>query len=307
MFERACQRWHIGALYVARRMGRGGCRAAQVIGLLQEYASRDDFFDPNGGLLSFAGLDFLALLAGVNEKTIRRTINDLEAVGVVRVQHRRETSNLYYLVLPTDAGDHLARCDLAIAERRRARQNRSRKPKDGCAQVSTHPGHLGTDSTPKCPTYFERYSESNSSLKGQLRCRLEDNLDLKDSQEERSGNSQPLSDNPNPPIASSASRDRFQPQGLWKFWGLFRARPSPPRRCISPMRRLKLRVWVRRRRALKKSGLPVGALGDWVRSLSSLRTLMTQTHPPNSQCKEGNVRTVEGVQFETDNNRSRIS
>lgn len=165
MFERATQRWHIGALYVARRMGRGGMRAAQLVGLLKEYASRDDFFSDRG-LLSFAGHDFLAILAGVNEKTIRRTFGDLEAVGLVRVERREGTSNLNYLTLPSEAEDHLARCDLMIEKRRKARRKRTQSTGQDRSQVSTHPGQMGTDSTPKCPPYLEEYSEDNFTLKG---------------------------------------------------------------------------------------------------------------------------------------------
>jgi hypothetical protein len=97
IFERARQRWHIGAIFMCRRMGRGSSRALQVAGLLREYASREKFFEPNGGLVTFTGLDFLAILAGVNEKTIRRALVDLEKIGVIRIQHRLENSNLYWL------------------------------------------------------------------------------------------------------------------------------------------------------------------------------------------------------------------
>ena len=113
------------------------------MGLLKEYASREDFFDPDKGLLSFAGHDFLALLAGVNEKTIRRTFADLQRVGVVRSEHREGTSNLNYLILPPEAEDHLARCDLMIERRRRARRKRAHSTERNHSQVSTHPGHHG--------------------------------------------------------------------------------------------------------------------------------------------------------------------
>ena len=97
MFERAIQRWHIGALYITDSMGRGGAGAAHLVGLIREYASREDFFNPDGGLLSFAGQDFLGILAGRDERTIRRRFRSLEKAGLVRVQHREGTSNLNHL------------------------------------------------------------------------------------------------------------------------------------------------------------------------------------------------------------------
>jgi len=124
VFERARQRWHIGTIFMCRKLGRGASRALQVAGLLREYASREKFFEPNGGLVTFTGLDFLAILCGANEKTIRRAMADLEKIGAVKTQHRFENSNLYWLTTTPDAQTHLAKCDRLIEERRKARKKR---------------------------------------------------------------------------------------------------------------------------------------------------------------------------------------
>jgi hypothetical protein len=70
-FERARARWHFGMAYVCRRMGRGSGGALQAAVLLIEHTNRALFYR-DGALVAFPALDLLALLAGVNEKTIRR-------------------------------------------------------------------------------------------------------------------------------------------------------------------------------------------------------------------------------------------
>jgi hypothetical protein len=123
---------------MCRKLGRGASRALQVAGLLREYASRKKFFEPNGGLVTFTGLDFLAILAGANEKTIRRAVADLEKIGVVRSQQRLNTSNLMWLTTPPDAETHLAKCDRLIEQRRKARQRRR-------SQMSKQTGQMGAN------------------------------------------------------------------------------------------------------------------------------------------------------------------
>jgi hypothetical protein len=142
-------------------MGRGASRALQVAGLLREFASRADF-DASGCLLTFIGLDLLALLAGTNEKTIRRAIADLQNGGVVKIQQRFDDSNLYFLIIPPDAEDHLQHCDVVRERRRRARQKRR-------SQVSTGGGQMGmktAETAPKCPTNSDSNSDCNSIPKG---------------------------------------------------------------------------------------------------------------------------------------------
>ena len=142
--ERARQRWHFGAIYICRRMGRGATGALQTAGLLVEHTSRA-LFHRHGHLVAFPGLDLLALLAGVNEKTIRRSIDRLEEAGLVWTQQRHNDSNLYYLTIPPDAETHLFACEAAIIKRRKARQHRDHK------RPSPPEFHL-TDGDTKCPT-----------------------------------------------------------------------------------------------------------------------------------------------------------
>jgi hypothetical protein len=145
-------------MYIARRMGRGAARALQVAGLMREFASRAEF-DAAGCLVTFIGLDLLAVLAGTNEKTIRRAIADLQNAGVLKIEHRFDDSNRYYLTTPPEAEDHLQHCDVVREQRRRARQKRR-------SQVSTGGGQMGVGTAPKCPTNSDSNSDYNSIPKG---------------------------------------------------------------------------------------------------------------------------------------------
>lgn len=51
---------------------------------------------------AFVGLDTLASDLGVNEKTIRRAIEELKAVGCLHVRHQKNKSNIYTPISPQD-------------------------------------------------------------------------------------------------------------------------------------------------------------------------------------------------------------
>src|SRR6516164_4798898 len=159
--ERARQRWHFGAIYICRRMGRGATGALQTAGLLVEHTSRA-LFHRHGHLVAFPGLDLLALLAGVNEKTVRRSIDRLEEAGLVRTQQRHNDSNLYYLTIPPDAEAHLFECDAAIIKRRRARRFRDNMVVPNCPPDRTD----GNGADTKCPTTSDFTSDLHSIPKG---------------------------------------------------------------------------------------------------------------------------------------------
>jgi DNA-binding MarR family transcriptional regulator len=137
-------------------MGRGAAGALQAAVLLIEHTNRALFYR-DGALVAFPALDLLALLAGVNEKTIRRSINKLEGAGLVRIQHRRNDSNLYYLTIPPEAETHLFECDAAIIKRRKT--GRSGAPK--CPPDRTDGNRANT----KCPTTSDYTSDLHSISK----------------------------------------------------------------------------------------------------------------------------------------------
>ena len=155
-FERARQRWHFGIAYLCRRLGRGATGALQASVLLVEHTNRALFYG-DGYLVAFPSLDRLALLAGVSERTMRRAINKLEQIGGVRIQHRHNDSNLYYLTLPPEAEKHLFDCDAAIIRRRKARRR---------ADTKCPPGRTdGNGSDTKCPTTSDLHSDLHSFTK----------------------------------------------------------------------------------------------------------------------------------------------
>lgn len=129
MFERAKDRWLCAMICMAPHLK---CRADRVTSirnvadLMLMHASRAMFFR-GGDLVAFPSLPRLAFMAGLNEKTVRRAINDLVELGLIRVQHRFEDSNYFYLVVPPAAEQHSRAClDLLTNPRNRttsARQN----------------------------------------------------------------------------------------------------------------------------------------------------------------------------------------
>jgi hypothetical protein len=129
-----------------------------VIAELVEHTSREKF-EHEGHLVAFPALDLLALLTGMNEKTVRRAMGGLAEVGLVRIQHRLNQSSLYYLLTPPDAENHLRHCDLMIARRRRARQERR-------SQVSGSGGQMGVAADTKCPTTSDYTSDYTAIPKG---------------------------------------------------------------------------------------------------------------------------------------------
>jgi hypothetical protein len=155
-FERARTRWHFGMAYVCRRMGRGAAGALQAAVLLIEHTNRALFYR-DGVLVAFPALDLLALLAGVNEKTIRRSINKLEGAGLVRIQRRHNDSNFYYLTIPPEAETHLFECEAAITKRRKSRRNGAPK----CPPDRTD----GNGADTKCPTTSDCTSDLHSISK----------------------------------------------------------------------------------------------------------------------------------------------
>ena len=158
--ERARQRWHFGAIYICRRMGRGATGALQAAGLLVEHTSRA-LFHRDGHLVAFPALDLLALLAGINEKTIRRSIDRLEEAGLVRTQQRHNDSNLYYLTIPPDAEAHLYACDEAMTKRRKARRFRDSSVVPKCPPDRTD----GNGADTSRPTTSNYTSDSHSISK----------------------------------------------------------------------------------------------------------------------------------------------
>jgi hypothetical protein len=164
-FERARQRWHFAVIYVSRGMGRGATGALQTAGLLVEYSSRA-LFHRDGHLVAFPGLDLLAMLAGVNEKTIRRAMGKLEQAGLVQTQQRYNDSNLYYLTIPPDADAHLFACDLARSKRRRGKRYGLRNPPDNAVTKCPPDRTDGKGVNTKCPTTSEYTSDLRSIPKG---------------------------------------------------------------------------------------------------------------------------------------------
>jgi hypothetical protein len=147
-------------------MGRGATGALQTAGLLVEHTSRA-LFHRDGHLIAFPGLDLLALLAGVNEKTIRRAIDKLEESGLVRTQHRHNDSNLYYLTIPPDAEAHLFECEAAIIKRKRARRYAlANCPPDMTALICPADRTDGNGADTKCPTTSDYTSDLHSIPKG---------------------------------------------------------------------------------------------------------------------------------------------
>jgi hypothetical protein len=107
---------------------------------------------------------------------------------LVRVQHRFNDSSYIFLLTPPEAEDHLQRCDLMMAERRRERARRS--------QLSGGGGQMGTKSpenAPKCPPTSESTSDSTSDKNGLTIVRPTQNSDSREgkikglSEEERLG------------------------------------------------------------------------------------------------------------------------
>jgi hypothetical protein len=212
-FERALQRWHVGAMYLCRRMGRAANSAHHAAGLLEKYASRELFYR-DGQLVAFPALDLLALLAGVNEKTIRRGIEKLEQAGLVRIQHRYNDNNRYTLTIPVAAEDHLSKTDAAIERRRKTIQRlrdktvpTDRKDKDdtapkcpttvpapeidqphsnssaGLCPSVHHDRTDGSNTVPKCPTTSDLTSDLPLSLRGAFSAVGENNLEGKKEEE----------------------------------------------------------------------------------------------------------------------------
>jgi len=163
-FERARQKWHFAVIYISRGMGRGATGALQTAGLLVEYTSRA-LFHRNGDLVAFPGLDLLAMLAGVNEKTIRRAMGKLEQAGLVRTQQRYNDSNLYYLTIPPDAEAHLFACEMARTKHRRGKWYGLRNPPDNAVTKCPSERTDGSGGDTKCPTTSELHSDLHSISK----------------------------------------------------------------------------------------------------------------------------------------------
>ena len=79
-FERALERWHFGAMHACSSMGRGAFGPLRTVDTLFHKANRARFYK-DGNLVAFPGLDLMALLSGMNEKTLRRHLDRLEKAG----------------------------------------------------------------------------------------------------------------------------------------------------------------------------------------------------------------------------------
>jgi Replication protein C N-terminal domain len=122
MFERAKDRWLCAVICMAPHLK---CRADRVnsirnvADLMLMHTSRAKFFK-DGDLVAFPSHQRLAFMAGLNEKTVRRAIDDLVELGLIRIKHRFEDSNFFYLIIPAAAEEHSRAClDLLTNPRNR--------------------------------------------------------------------------------------------------------------------------------------------------------------------------------------------
>lgn len=112
MFERAKDQWLCAAVFMSPQLK---CRAERVanvrniVDLMLMHTNRREF-EKRGHLVAFPSLKRLAFMAGLNEKTVRRAIDDLVQLGLIRVKHRFDDSSLYYLIIPPAAEEHSKIC-----------------------------------------------------------------------------------------------------------------------------------------------------------------------------------------------------
>ena len=125
MYERAKDQWLCAVVYMSRQLICKKRRADRINGirdvadLMLLHANRAIFFE-SGNLVAFPSLPRLAFMARLNEKTIRRAIADLIALGLVVPERRFEENNRYHLTIPAAAEQHARTClDLLTNPRNR--------------------------------------------------------------------------------------------------------------------------------------------------------------------------------------------
>jgi len=112
MFERAKDQWLCAVVFMSPQLK---CRAERVgnvrnvVDLMLMHVNRREFYR-RGHLLAYPSLKRLAFMAGLNEKTVRRAIDDLIQLGLIRVKHRFDQTSLYYLIIPPAAEEHSKMC-----------------------------------------------------------------------------------------------------------------------------------------------------------------------------------------------------
>jgi DNA-binding MarR family transcriptional regulator len=155
-YEQARELWVLGINCLVAGMGRSARRTLQVSSVLVMRTNRREF-EQNGWLLAFPSLSYLEVFTGLDEKTIRRAIDDLVAAGFVRRQHVYLDSNQYFLTMPAKIAEAVAQRQAIAANMRKQRRRRS-------LTVQT-PGQLGVGGVTKCPTNPESNPEGNPFTK----------------------------------------------------------------------------------------------------------------------------------------------
>jgi hypothetical protein len=137
-------------------MGRAATRALQISIVLGNRSNRNEFYQ-TGDLVAFPSLAYLAVYGNMSQKTAQRALDDLKKAGLIRVEHRYDQSNRYYLILPPDAEKRLFQQD-AI---NRKRQKRRRAP-DISVPQSVQPEWTDTQGgSPRCPPNLDSNLDLN--------------------------------------------------------------------------------------------------------------------------------------------------
>jgi hypothetical protein len=116
-FERAKDQWNCALLQMTADLGRGAVNVLRVGNMMVMHSNRKEFYEHHQ-LVAYPGLDRLAFMLGLNEKTVRRARNKLVELGLIDVAHRYNNSNYYFLRLPVAAREHSEVClDLLTSPR----------------------------------------------------------------------------------------------------------------------------------------------------------------------------------------------
>jgi hypothetical protein len=197
MFERAQNKWLCAVIYSARHLK---CRADRVnsvrnvADLMLMHTSRAMFFKA-GDLVAFPSLQRLAFMAGLNEKTVRRAIDDLVGLGLIKIKHRFEDSNFFYLTIPAEAEGHSTAClDLLTNRRNRTASTRHSTRQDP-QQLSARMDNYEGQTPVNVQGHSDRHSDLHSISKRHdlASCRLSE-----DQKEKRVGEEARSSTRPQP-------------------------------------------------------------------------------------------------------------